>query len=228
MHEKTALRAELTVRRAGAFAALPDAGVALVARFPADIMVDKKAIVAGFMPFRTEIDPLPLLRHLRERGAQVVMPLTKSPSHLWGRVGMGGTVSDRKPALEASTTAPHPPAPSPQVGRGEALTFHLCDIENGSDFKTNKWGLCEPKPDLPVATPNILLVPLLGFDRQGYRLGYGKGYYDQALAALRTQNNIIAVGLAFSAQEVPEIPTQPHDQRLDWIITQNEAYRVLS
>jgi 5-formyltetrahydrofolate cyclo-ligase len=197
MRDKSELRDYLTTQRALAFEALPEAGVHLAAHFPASIDVSNGVIVAGYMPFRTEIDVLPLLRTLILCGARCAMPRMNSPS-------------------------------TPRGGRGEALTFHLCDLDDPPYFTLNKWGLLEPEPSLPKVTPNILLVPLLGFDRHGNRIGYGKGFYDTAIAQLRATTQVTTIGVAFSAQEVAEIPTQPHDQRLDWILTENEAYRCPS
>lgn len=68
--------------------------------------------------------------------------------------------------------------------------------------------------------PEVLIVPLLAWDRRGYRLGYGGGFYDRTLERLRTRHPTLAVGFAFAAQEVPEVPTEPVDQPLDAIITE--------
>lgn len=71
----------------------------------------------------------------------------------------------------------------------------------------------------PEIIPRVLIVPLLAFDRRCYRLGYGGGHYDRTLAALRPDYFVTAVGLAFDAQEVAEVPIGPYDQPLDWILT---------
>jgi 5-formyltetrahydrofolate cyclo-ligase len=189
MSEKTELRRDLMARRAAAFEAVPDAGQRLVSYFPGSIPINPGTIIAAYMPFRTEIDPIPLWSALLSRGGQGVLPKS----------------------LE-----------------GEWLSFHLCDIANPDHLHINPWGLLEPRADLPKATPNILLVPLLGFDRRGHRLGYGKGFYDNAIQTLRANNPIVTIGLGFAAQEVAVTPTQPHDQRLDWIITESGAYRCPS
>lgn len=199
MSEKSELRKDLTARRALAFAAVPDAGQRLVSHFPASIEINSTIIIAAYMPFRTEIDPIPLWRALLARGGQGALPRVFSTRPaLWGKAA------------------------------GEGLTFHYCDIANPDHLHISPWGLLEPRADLPKATPNILLVPLLGFDRRGHRLGYGKGFYDNAIQTLRANNPIVTIGLGFAAQEVAVIPTQPHDQRLDWIITESGAYRCPS
>jgi 5-formyltetrahydrofolate cyclo-ligase len=66
------------------------------------------------------------------------------------------------------------------------------------------------------------LVPLVAFDRRCRRIGYGAGYYDRTLADLRKRKVVIAVGIAFAAQEVAEIPFDEHDQRLDLVLTERE------
>jgi 5-formyltetrahydrofolate cyclo-ligase len=68
--------------------------------------------------------------------------------------------------------------------------------------------------------PEVLIVPLLSFDARGYRLGYGGGYYDRTLEMLRQRRPTLAIGFAFAAQEVPEVPTDATDQRLDAIVTE--------
>ena len=68
--------------------------------------------------------------------------------------------------------------------------------------------------------PDVLLVPLLAFDKSGYRLGYGGGFYDATLANLRTQKKIIAIGVGYAGQEIAEVPHEAHDMRLDYMMTE--------
>ena len=83
-------------------------------------------------------------------------------------------------------------------------------------------------PDAPAVDPDILLVPLLAFDRLGHRLGYGAGYYDMTIAALRAKKPIVAVGIGFAAQEVEQVPITPRDARLDLVLTEREMIDVRS
>lgn len=87
-----------------------------------------------------------------------------------------------------------------------------------------------PPPDADYGTgelsPDILLVPLLAFDARGYRIGYGGGHFDATLAELRAAKPILAVGLAYAAQEVDEVPHEARDERLDWIVTEREARQI--
>ncbi|MCB9989059.1 MAG: 5-formyltetrahydrofolate cyclo-ligase [Rhodospirillales bacterium] len=74
--------------------------------------------------------------------------------------------------------------------------------------------------------PDIICVPFLAFDRRGHRLGYGKGHYDATLEDLRSRKDILAVGLGYAKQAVLfNLPTEEHDQPLDWIITPQNAHR---
>ena len=84
-----------------------------------------------------------------------------------------------------------------------------------------------PSPEEPELTPNLLIVPLLAFDRRGYRLGYGGGFYDRTLAKLRDAGGgVTAVGFAYAGQEVEAVPRADYDQRLDWIATERSLQRV--
>jgi 5-formyltetrahydrofolate cyclo-ligase len=89
----------------------------------------------------------------------------------------------------------------------------------GSPLKTVVWGIREPDESAPAVEPDVLLVPLLVFDRTGMRLGYGGGFYDRTLHDLRARKRIVAVGLAYASQEVDAVPYLDYDERLDWVLT---------
>lgn len=84
------------------------------------------------------------------------------------------------------------------------------------------FGTLVPAPEQPGTAPRILIVPLAAFDRRGYRIGYGKGYYDRALTELAPT---VSIGIGYAAQEIETVPDEPHDQRLDWIVTERETIR---
>ena len=104
------------------------------------------------------------------------------------------------------------------AAKKQPLAFHTG--EPGSAFVTSAFGVPEPAPDWPRAEPQILLVPMLAFDGDGYRLGYGGGFYDITLAALRAKGPLRAIGVAFAGQEVAQLPREAHDQKLDAIVTE--------
>jgi len=80
----------------------------------------------------------------------------------------------------------------------------------------------EPLASAEALAPDLLFVPLACFDRRGHRIGFGAGHYDRSLAALRAAGPVTAVGVAFSAAQAAEIPDEPHDQRLDFVLTERE------
>lgn len=84
------------------------------------------------------------------------------------------------------------------------------------------FGTLVPDPAQPEIVPSILIVPLAAFDRRGYRIGYGKGHYDAKLTELGT---VTSIGIAYAAQEIDAVPEEPHDRRLDWIVTERETIR---
>jgi 5-formyltetrahydrofolate cyclo-ligase len=103
------------------------------------------------------------------------------------------------------------------VGKGRPLIFRAWSP--GAPLRTVTWGIREPDETAPEVEPDVLLVPLLVFDRTGLRLGYGGGFYDRTLQALRRRKRVVTVGLAFSAQEVDAVPHLDYDERLDWVLT---------
>ena len=110
------------------------------------------------------------------------------------------------------------------------LAFHAFDWERALDAErlltVGGFGVMQPDPAALLATPGVVLVPLLGFDRRGHRLGYGQGYYDRTLRALRAAGSMrLAIGIAFALQEVEEVPAGPADEPLDAIVTEQETHR---
>ena len=153
----------------------PAWGVALGAHLLRDFPPASGAVVAGFWPLAGEIDILPLLHTLIERGHPVVLPVT------------------------------------PRIGN--PLNFRLW--RPGDVLTPERFGTMRPIGE--PAIPDYLLVPLLAFDRRGRRLGYGGGFYDRTLAGLP---DAVAVGCAFAAQQVDEVPAGPYDFPLAAIATE--------
>ena len=180
---KKQLRAAMQARRD----ALPPgerqaAAEAIAARiFP--LPVGRGTIVSGFMPLRSEINPLPLMQKLAGAGASLALPVI--------------------------------------AGRGKALVMRAWRW--GEPLNPGIWGIREPKPDAPEVEPDILLVPLLAFDRRGQRIGYGAGYYDMTIARLRARKATTAIGIAFAVQEVGAVPADAFDAPLDLVLTEQET-----
>jgi 5-formyltetrahydrofolate cyclo-ligase len=175
-------RAALARREALPAQARQVAAEAIAARaFPVPIAAG--TIVSGFMPLKSEINPLPLMRKLADAGASFALPVV--------------------------------------AGRGKPLTLRAWMW--GEPLVAGVWGIREPPPTAKETDPDIVLVPLLAFDRAGYRIGYGAGYYDLTLAHLRKKKPITAVGIAFAAQEVETVPRTDFDARLDLVLTETET-----
>ncbi len=108
-------------------------------------------------------------------------------------------------------------------GRSEPMLFRTWS--HGEPMRERKWGIMEPLDTAPAVDPDIMLVPLLAWDRQGFRLGYGGGYYDRTIAALKARKAITLVGFAYDEQRVDAVPHLDYDQRLDWMLTPSGAIR---
>jgi len=93
------------------------------------------------------------------------------------------------------------------------------ELVRGADLVPMGFGTYGPGPEAAEVQPDILLTPLAAYDARGNRIGYGKGHYDQALARLDALAPRIAVGVAFACQEVDAVPHEPHDRRLDFVLT---------
>ena len=137
-------------------------------------------VISGYMPIRTEIDPLAAM------------------------LGMIG---------QSRVTVP--------VIQGDGLPLIFREWHPDAEMIDGPFGALVPaKGDF--LEPEVLIVPLLAFDRRGYRLGYGGGYYDRSLEALRVARPTIAIGFAYAAQEVDTVPVEPTDQPLDMLVTESE------
>jgi 5-formyltetrahydrofolate cyclo-ligase len=180
---KAVIRREAIARRDAIAAPVRAAAAQALAERPFPCALPAGACVSGFMPLKSEISPLPLMRKLADAGAQLALPVV--------------------------------------AGRGKPLIMRAFAF--GDALLAGVWGIREPKPEAPEVFPDLLLVPLLAFDRQGNRIGYGAGYYDLTIAALRARKTIVAAGIGFAAQEQANVPTGPRDARLDLVLTEREV-----
>ncbi len=109
----------------------------------------------------------------------------------------------------------------PVTIRGQPLVFR--HWQPGMQMVRDGFGVEHPTETEAEGTPEALVVPLLAFDAMGQRLGYGGGFYDRTLAALRDAGSITAIGFAFAAQEMEKLPADATDQRLDAVVTEKEV-----
>ena len=184
--EKAALRRDAATRRDALPAEARKAAAEAIAARAFPLAVTPGTIVSGFMPLKSEINPLPLMKALAEAGATLALPKI--------------------------------------AGRGKPLIMRAWQW--GAPLDAGQWGIREPKAEYPEVDPDILLVPLLAFDRAGQRIGYGAGYYDMTIARLRSVKKVTAVGIAFAMQEVPAVPAMERDEPLDFVLTEREVIAI--
>jgi 5-formyltetrahydrofolate cyclo-ligase len=180
---KAALRRQALAHRDKLPAELRQAAAEAIARHDFPIGVRPGVVVSGFASIGSEINPLPLMRRLADRGARLALPVV--------------------------------------VGRGRPLVLRAWAF--GEPLDKGQWGIREPRPDAPEVDPDIVLTPLAAFDRTGHRIGYGAGYYDLTLTGLRARKPIVAMGLAYAAQEIAAVPATARDARLDLVLTEREV-----
>lgn len=156
-------------------------GALAVAEFGVPLLADRAggAVVAGYHPMRSELDPRPLMAMLATVGARLALPAVISKTEIVFR-----------------------------------------DLVRTGELEKGSFGTFHPPESAEVLRPDIILLPLAVFDGAGNRIGYGGGYYDRAIAALRAAGRApCLVGLAFEEQRAPAVPAESHDVALDMIIT---------
>jgi 5-formyltetrahydrofolate cyclo-ligase len=125
---------------------------------------------------------------------------------------------DAFPLLEALARIGFPTLLPVAGENATPLTFRLW--RPGAPLVVGRFGLREPSASAPEMRPEMLFLPLLGFDSEGTRLGFGGGYYDATLDHLRAKGLTAAIGLAFSCQQAKKIPRESHDEKLDFVVTE--------
>jgi 5-formyltetrahydrofolate cyclo-ligase len=108
------------------------------------------------------------------------------------------------------------------AGKGKPLIMRAYRF--GEELDSGVWGIREPKDTAPEVEPDVLIVPLAAFDRRGNRVGHGAGYYDMTIMRLRSIKPVTAVGIAYSVQEVAEVPVTDRDARLDLVLTERDVF----
>ena len=134
-----------------------------------------------------------------------------------------GAEMDVRPLLGALAGAGWRCALPVVTARDKPLEFRTWSP--GDRLVPGGFGTSVPSLDRPSAAPSLLLVPLLAFDARGFRLGYGGGYYDRTIAAMRADGDaVLAIGIAYAQQEMEAVPVEEFDQRLDGVATEH-GYR---
>lgn len=128
-----------------------------------------------------------------------------------------GNEIDCRPALEEMAAIGHDIVLPVVAGQGQVLLFR--QWKPGETLESGPFGTSHPGRRALVRTPDLLLLPLVAFDQVGHRLGYGAGYYDRTLWALRRDGGVLAVGVGYDEQEIEHIPADDHDEIMDAVVT---------
>ena len=147
--------------------------------------------------------------------------LARSPAPAVSGYWPMGDEFDVRPLMIRLSERGHVCALPVMVARGEALVFR--HWRPGDRLIEAGFGTHEPGAQSAETVPDIVLAPLLAFDDAGRRLGYGGGFYDRTLRALRATRQVIAVGVGYQAQRVDQVPSGDGDEKLDWIVTEERA-----
>jgi 5-formyltetrahydrofolate cyclo-ligase len=177
--------------------------------FP-DLIEAKRALRQRMLAARDAWDPALGARVAEHVLREAPLPVSAVVSGFWPI----GQEIDIRPLLHGLHIGGHRIALPETPKRGNPLIFRLW--RPGCSMVKERFGTL--RPDGPVLVPDFLLVPLLAFDRRGYRIGYGAGYYDRTLAGLPGR---FRMGVAYAAQELDEVPAGPYDERLDAVATEH-------
>ena len=177
---------------------------------PTDLEEAKRAVRQRALGARESSDPIASGRAVCD---QVLSGVPPPPGVVVSGFWPIGQEIDIRPLLLALHERGHPIVLPETPKRGNPLIFRLW--HPGVVMISERFGTL--RPDGEVRTPDFLLVPLLAFDRRGYRVGYGAGYYDRTLAALPGR---FRLGVAYAGQELDRVPAGPYDERLDAVATE--------
>lgn len=177
--QKKEMRRTMRQKRRDLHARTPQVSFSSLA--PSFLDAFSSTVVGCYWPMHSELDPLPLMDMLHNRGATLALPVVVAPE--------------------------------------TALIFRRWFP--GQGLEPGPFGTQHPPSESERLKPYVLLVPLLAFDAQGFRLGYGGGFYDRTIAALRAQSPLLTIGLAYAEQEVEHVPTEASDQPLDLLLSQD-------
>mgnify|MGYP004001316893 FL=1 len=133
-----------------------------------------------------------------------------------------GDEFDSRPLLDALLQSGHKAALPVVVGADQPLIFR--QWQPGDDMAVSSFGVSEPREAAGEVRPNVVVAPFLAFNAQGFRLGYGGGYYDRTLRTVRQSvPGLLAVGLGFELQEMATLPHDSNDEPLDWLISEHHV-----
>jgi 5-formyltetrahydrofolate cyclo-ligase len=186
-----------------------------------NLIDDKRTLRSAMLAWRSGLDEAE--RRLSADGLLAMLRLERpiaTPAVVSGFWPIKEEIDIRPLMIELSNQGCQLALPVVQ-GKGLPLIFRAW--RPGDSLEQGVFGTLQPSAKREVIEPEALIVPLLACDEEGWRLGYGGGFYDRTLAGLRAKKAVTAVGVGFNDQFVPEVPHGPSDQRLDWLLTDKRA-----
>jgi 5-formyltetrahydrofolate cyclo-ligase len=185
-----------------------------------DSISDLKSVIRKDALMRRDALPAPERAKAAEAIAARAFPLAIEPGQIVSGFSPLKTEINPIPLMRKLADAGAQLALPVVAGKGKPLIMRAWRF--GEPLASGVWGIREPKADAPEVAPDILLVPLLAFGRDGHRIGYGAGYYDMTIGKLRAMKPVVAVGIAYAAQEIEAVPVTARDARLDLVLTERE------
>ena len=187
----------------------------------ADLIAEQKSIIRRDAVIRRDALPAEQRARAAETIAARPFPLAVAPGTIVSGFSPLKSEINPIPLMRKLADAGAQLALPVVAGRGKPLVMRAWSF--GAPLASGVWGIREPQPDAPELAPDILLVPLLAFDRSGQRIGYGAGYYDMTIAGLRARKPVVAVGIGYAAQQIDAVPVTSRDARLDLVLTERET-----
>lgn len=188
--------------------------------------VNTVLIASKKQQLRAEVRPRRRIAHtaFKEGAAERLVEMFFDNFNLSKREMIGGywpksTEIDTRPLLRTLVEKGYKVCLPTVPGTGQPVVFRTWDPDD--KLKEGLFGVHEPPATNKKVEPKWLLIPLLAFDKFGHRLGYGGGYYDRTIAELREKKDIITIGVGYATQQVKKVPFGPHDQLIDWFLTEN-------
>lgn len=189
-----------------------------------DIAATKKGLRERAMALRDALTPVERQEKSRACTARLAATLSALPAGIVSFYWPMRSELDPRPLVDRMRTAGWRACLPRLKGAGKPLDFH--EFTGADDLVPGPYGTSEPSPDAARLAPDLVLAPMLAFDRLGYRLGYGGGFYDRTLEELRDGGKVTAIGIAFEAQRMEHVPVEAFDQKLDMVATEAALYET--
>jgi 5-formyltetrahydrofolate cyclo-ligase len=113
----------------------------------------------------------------------------------------------------------------PKIENEHELSYR--SVQSVKELELGSFGVKQPPDSAPIVHPDLIFVPLVAFDPRCHRLGYGRGHMDRTLQKARAERNVLVIGVAYDMQRIDEIPNEPLDEQLDFVVTESQIYKAV-